>query len=360
MVPSLLIYTGVLIVCCLTALLADKWNSKGLVWVIIAVMTLLSGLRAVTVGIDTASYVSKFQLIAEGKLGLAYGLEDSFKYLCFICLKITNSPTAMLAILALITNACMVCRFWELRKISSFPCMVACFYMAFYFASMNCIRQFCAVAVVFYAARYLNQKKIARYILGVLAAMIFHQTAIVGVVPVLLAAVRWKEYSRNQRLFYLFGVIALPAVLLIGFTVLRRYLKYFSNVSIDFGMMTAVKLVFFAATVFFAFVAQRGKYFPWDLQHITGSDRFSLILSGSCYFLGLCLSVLGYIFPYADRIGWYFFVYEGVYLGVLLKAKKRQNAVFFGVCGLTLIGYGFVYSMLHNSQGTMPYLFFWQ
>jgi hypothetical protein len=31
-----------------------------------------------------------------------------------------------------------------------------------------------------------------------------------------------------------------------------------------------------------------------------------------------------------------------------------------GVVFLLLTGYSFVYSMLHNSQGTVPYRFFWQ
>lgn len=360
MIPSILLYIGVLIVCFCVAILANKRNSKALAWLIVALLTFFAGFRGDTVGIDTAGYVSKFGLIAEGNFGMAYGLEESFKYFCFIFLKIFNNPTFMLTVLALLTNGCIILRFWELRKVSSFACMVACYYMVFYFASLNCMRQFCAVAIIFYATRYLNQKKLGHYLLGVLAALIFHQTAVMGFLPVFLAVVRWKEYKRRQQLFYLFAVLVLPAIAVVGYLAIQKYFKYFSNISMDIGVMTAIKMAFFVATIIFVFVAQRAAYFKWDYRSADPDERFSLVLAGSCYFIGLCLTALGYIFPFADRISWYFLIFEGAYLGTLLKAKKRQNSVFFGFCILALIGYGFIYSMTHNSQGTMPYRFFWQ
>lgn len=51
------------------------------------------------------------------------------------------------------------------------------------------------------------------------------------------------------------------------------------------------------------------------------------------------------------------YVYEGVFYGVLLKNTERGTKIPIS-CGIfLLIAYGFWYSLSHNSQGVMPYLF---
>ena len=58
-----------------------------------------------------------------------------------------------------------------------------------------------------------------------------------------------------------------------------------------------------------------------------------------------------------ERISWYFYVYEGVFYGALLKNTERGTKIPIS-CGIfLLIAYGFWYSLSHDSQGVMPYLF---
>ena len=76
------------------------------------------------------------------------------------------------------------------------------------------------------------------------------------------------------------------------------------------------------------------------------------------YLFGLLLVSLGYFFPtFIERISWYFYVYEGVFYGALLKNTERGTKIPIS-CGIfLLIAYGFWYSLSHDSQGVMPYLF---
>lgn len=360
MILSYVIYVGLLVFCWLFSYLANRYNNEKCVWLIILALTLIAGLRDNSVGIDTQGYITKFGYIANGAFQYAYGLENSFKYICYAVLKIFPNMTVLLTVLAFITNWCVITRFWEFRKISSFSCMVLCYYMTFYFMTMNVMRQFCAIGIVFYCTRYLSQKKVFRFILGVLIAMLFHQTAVIGIAFLAVNCLRWKELPNREKMFYIFAVLMIPAAGYVAVLVMARYAKYFSAVSLDIGFMILLKLLFLAATLVFIFAMHHRYSYFRSGQMLDEDDRFHILIAGLCYFAALLLAALGYVFPFVDRISWYFYLFEGVYFGMLLKGRSSLDRVVFGYGIAFLLGYAFLYSMLNNSQGTMPYLFFWQ
>ena len=94
------------------------------------------------------------------------------------------------------------------------------------------------------------------------------------------------------------------------------------------------------------------------LSSIHASEKFDVRISYIIYLFGLLLVSLGYFFPtFIERISWYFYVYEGVFYGALLKNTERGTKIPIS-CGIfLLIAYGFWYSLSHDSQGVMPYLF---
>jgi hypothetical protein len=301
-----------------------------------------------------------FELIGKGKFQLAYGLEETFKYIVYAIMRILPTPRLVLILISLLTNGCIIIRFWELRKVSSFSCMVLCYYMIYFFMSMSGLRQFCAVALVFFFTRYLTQKKILPFILGVLLAMMIHRSAVVCLALLAVNCFRWKELSRYQKLFYILVVLSLPVLVLFGVRVFARYGKYFSEIKLDVGMMVLLKMAFLLVTLLYVFLLYRKMgYFSYR-DRLEAADIFDIKMSASGYVLALSLAMLGYIFLYVDRIAWYFAPYEGVYFGMLLKGKKPLERVLFFYVIVFVIGYGFIYSMTNNSQGNMPYLFFWQ
>ena len=70
---------------------AQRKDKKKYIILAALVLTVLAGLRAVSVGIDTKNYVRLFTHIADGDLHLAHGLETSFKYICAFLLAIWNN-----------------------------------------------------------------------------------------------------------------------------------------------------------------------------------------------------------------------------------------------------------------------------
>lgn len=359
MIGSYLIYIGLSVFIWTMACWANRRDQKGYVWLIIGVLTLVAGLRDASVGMDTANYLRLFDLIDKKQFSYAYGLEEPFKYLIFVILKIVPSKQFVLVLLALIANACIIIRFWELRKLSSFSCMVLCYYMAFYFMTFNAMRQFCAVGIVFYCTRFLDRKKVLYFVLGVLAAWLFHRTALIGFIYLALNCLRWKELPTRQRLLYIFAVLCIPVLIPVALKMFASYARYFKEPTLDIGMMLLLKFAFLVASMIFAFGLHRRYSYLRNGDLLTEEDHYRIRVTGIAYTGALGLAILGYIFPHAERIGLYFYMFEPVYFGILLKGKKPLNRVLFFYFIAFVIGYSFVYSMTNNSQGNMPYAFFW-
>ena len=139
-----------------------------------------------------------------------------------------------------------------------------------------------------------------------------------------------------------------------------QYERYFSNMHIDIGSMNMVKLLFFAATALLIFGVYKRENYIAGWRNAGYQEAQSIPLICLSYLIGLCLLFLGSVFRFVDRIGWYFFIFECVYFGMIFKTNSKLNKLVFGSVILFITGWAFIYSMTHNSQGTMPYVFFWQ
>ena len=329
-------------------------------WLIIFALVLIAGLRGQSVGIDTSSYLEKFEYISKGLLQYAYGLETSFKLICQAVLKLVPSGFFLLALLAFITHSLVIFRLWELRKVSNFSTMVACYYMAFFFMSMNAVRQFCAMAILFYATRFLVKHRVIRFAAGVALASLFHQSAVIGVGLVAFDLLRWSELRDRYRLLLL-GIAACSPVLLVW--VMRRmsfYEKYLDVTSANIGLIVPMKILFFLFCVLFVFwFYGKNHHFP-SWKELDFVEKNSAYLTCICYALGLCLMFASYFIPMMNRLGWYFSLFECVFMGILTKTNHRFHRLFFTACAWALVGFGFIMAMIGDHQGTMPYLFVWQ
>jgi len=360
MTMSYVLYIGLLVFCWAFALLADRYDSKKFVWMIVIVLSLVSGLRGYSVGIDTAGYVEKFSYIKDGALRYAYGLEESFKYICYAVLKVFPNYSVLMTVLAFITNGCIIWRLWDLRRISSFTTAVSCYYMGFFFMTLNTMRQFCAIAILFFATKYLSKHQDIRYIILVLVASCFHQSGLIGLVFLVFGLLRWKELSTGKRLFFLAVVAASPLITYIMLLNVARYEKYFAQISLDIGFMVPAKILFFAISAFFIFYLHGRENHFVEGDKIGTVEKNNIFLMCSIYAVGLGIIFLSYFMPMMNRIGWYFTVCEGACMGMLMKTRSSLHKFIFGWLIVGLIGYGFVSSMLGNDQGVMPFLFVWQ
>ena len=358
MAASYVIYCGLLALCTAFAYLAERHEKKIFLWGIVTALTLIAGLRAESVGIDTVAYIEKFAFIADGLPQYAYGFEASFKWIVRGLLFIIPNPTFLFTVFALLTNWCIVWGLWAYRNVSSFAVSVACYYMGYFFLSLNGVRQLCAVAILLLATKHLAEHRYLRYLFFVALASLFHLSGWIGIAFLGVAIFSWKELSVQKRtlLSIIFACLPIPLYLLLREG--DRYEGYFMETSDQIGIMIPLKLIFFGFALVFVFVLYgRERHFGTP---VAASDRIRIRISCMLYAAGLLFAFGSYFIPILNRVGWYFMIFEPLCMGMLLKTKHSLHRYVFGWCVFLLMGYGFLHSMIENAQGTMPYLFFWQ
>ncbi len=354
-----IVYLGLLLLCFVLSWKAERTQKKKYIIVIAVLLSFVSGFRADCVGIDTVNYIEKFQRIAEGNPQYAYGLEEGFKFVCGLVLKVWNNPHVILALISLLTNTLILIRMWDFRDIASIPCMVLCYYCQFYFITMNVVRQFLAIAVLFYATRYLKEKKYPRFtVIIILTAIFCHRSALVGFLFLAVEVFKSKNMKCSQKFCLAAGfVVFVAAVLAVANVSIEKYLKYFKTVDFGIGFMVLAKILFFA----FMLLQQNRFRIKWGnkLSPAQEEKKYRISTVNTYYTMGLLLAMLGYYFDFMDRIGWYFYVFEGCSLGILLKSDNRRWRQIAIVCIAFLQLYSFADSIIRNSQGVVPYVFLW-
>ena len=349
------VYFSVFFIVLLFAYLAQKKNKRKFMFFAALILVFVAGLRAETVGIDTPHYAELFDRIAEGRMDQAYGLEISFKYICLFLLEIWNDSNFLFFLFALITNFLIFQRLWDIKDQISLPWAVIVYFGVFYFMTFNIMRQFVAASIIFWATRYLAEKKYYKFLIFVAISTLFHESALLGVFFVAFDVFSSKYLTKKQRRFLnLFWVVGIIVAISFGISIIGRYINYFEKLQFDFGIMVFVKIALF---VFTAALLKREK---WQDSDPNGYSVAAYIRNTAkvYYAFGILLTMLGYMFTYMDRIGIYFYLFETVYIGLVMKSKRVEVLAKLVVAILYLMLV--LVTMLGDGQGQGNYLFCWQ
>lgn len=349
-----IVYFGLLLIIFILALIAERSGEKKYVFLIIFLLSLVAGLRKYTVGIDTQGYIVAIQNISNGNLNLAYGIEWTFRYICYAMSFIFKDPQMYLFLFALVTHGMIVYRFWELRNYISFRGALTGYYIMFYIISLNLMRQFIAISIVFYGTRFLKEKQWA-FIIFVLLASMFHQSALLGLLYILFNFPAWKFLSKTQKYFLILLGIISPFIFAKVYKYMTQYISYFSDMHLNFGLMIIIKFGCLLVTICALNYTLKFSALRDHLEY-----RYLKSLTNISYMCGLLLTALGYAWKYVSRAGLYFYIFEAVYLGVIFKQRNTKNNFFIKLAYLVILSYQFWGYLTANGQGQIPYLFFWQ
>ena len=364
------IYIVLLPIILFLSIVAEKRGMFSCIFIISILLTIVAGFRNVTVGIDTPNYIDKWSYIANGHPELAYGFEEGFKLLSKGILTIYKNYTFFFVLTAFLTNYLILRRLWDFKNIASIPCMVLCYYGSFYGYTLNIVRQFLAIAVLFYFSKLLEERKYIKYFIVVVFCTIFiHQSSIICIGYVAADIFLWKELLGWQR--RMIGVGLLTAPLIVGTLINRiiyKYKGYFEVATINVGCMVFAKMAFLV----FAFIICRSVF---SSREKNDSDAYFVEMrmrrtTTLNYLMGLLLTGIGYFYTFMDRIGLYYMIFECIYYGMLTKTNlansilgkdgydydvRRANSFIFFVVIVVLIGYNFITDLMNNAQGIVPY-----
>lgn len=349
-IQSILIYVGLALVLFFAAKLAEITNSKKAVWFMVALLTLIAGLRAVTVGIDTKTYDAVFSYVASGNFKSIYGMEESFLDICALLLTIWENNHFLFVGFAFISHTLCLFRLWKDREYIAFRWSVFAYYILFFAFSLNGMRQFVAMSIVFYATAFVREQKYIRFILMVALASLFHTSALVGMAYLFFEMIFLRFFDRKRKMIT-FLLVVVGGIF--GFSILsnliNQYARYFDRQSSSFGIMTIAKFVLLILSVVIIETSSDKK------------ERYRYLSVRWNFFVGLLLNSLNYFFLYMGRIGHYFSIFEVVFIGYLFQTKNKTKWTLLFKFGYAMLLLYYLYNGISSgAQGEMPYRFFWQ
>lgn len=211
--------------------LGDRYDKKGkLFWHVLGLIIpiLMAGLRSEMVGIDIKTYVKPLYFCAKrsstiqsffiqmATIGSIKDLELGFSFLGYIVVKFTGNfqcllgTYQMLMILMIYVSIKkyneVITLKYALPKIQTGIAMFA-YYTMFYNMSLTMIRQSIACSFVVYCIMCLLAQNYIRTIVGYILAILFHSTASIAVVIMLLYYIIKKNRKGIQWAFYIVGAI---------------------------------------------------------------------------------------------------------------------------------------------------------
>lgn len=323
------------VVCILSVLLlsyiADRKQKYICLFLSALILSLFCGLRGIGTGVDTGHYFN-FMSYIRGS-GISYGSDIGFSLLSYLMMGVFNNPYYPLVVFAFITNYLIVYRLWDFRNEASFVLMMLVYMTWQYSYGFNIVRQFMAIAIVFWGTRYIERGNYIRYIVFNILAATIHTSALLCF-SFLFVTFGYKAKKKKYKIIA-FGAALL--IVLIGIGMFRnniiKYEGYFSNANNAIHGMTIFKIccavmVAFSNRIFsndsFS-ISKQGKYIPMQRQ------------IPIMYMVGLLLSSLGMWFTFLNRIGFYFMVFEMPFWGQVVRAKKNKVIYWFLI--LFIVGY---------------------
>lgn len=294
--------------------------NKLLVLGVLLSLALVSGLRS-NIG-DTFFYKHIYETNTFTWEYIQSQKDMGFAILQRILKNYSNNPQILIFTTAIITNILIIAVLYHYSRMIELSTYV---YITggLYLISMNGMRQCLAAAIVFAATKFLIEGSLIRYILVVLFASTFHESALV-LIPIYFL-VRFKAWSKATFILLLFSI-----VIVIGFdkfsSVLFSALKdtqYGHYQNFNEGGASTMRVAVTGVPLIIA-------YF--------GREKLRKICPESDFIVNM--SVIGIVFMIVSTQNWifarfsiYFSLYQLILISWIIKlfSEKDQRVIYYGL-----------------------------
>lgn len=242
-IESLIIYSSVLIISCFFGHFYDRYKSK---WGLFCAFFCVAFFCAIRydVGFDYRGYVEIFNNIRDGKESY---VEPGFYLLNSLFSPLENGYLYVLGIMSFATIGLVFNLYKGNQNIVWNIFYLFCF--QFLFQLNNQVRQGLAIAILWYALRYLEKPQVKKYITCILIGTLFHYTIaffliLIPLRKLRLGAYTWITLIIGSFLLSLSGIfIKLGNLILSQLPFYMKYLTYGNRMEAEFH--TNILIVFF-------------------------------------------------------------------------------------------------------------------
>lgn len=367
-----MIYLACFALSTLFAFWANKTDKRWKFWLFsvlcIALPVLLAGLRGFNIGIDTENYLTfeRFwagAMKADSLIGylqyyLSLGLrEPLFALFIGSIARLTGEYRVFLFLAHLIIMTGIYIGAVRQRKHVNPALVLLIFYLFFFNHSLNIIRQYIAIAIIFAVFADIQEKKYWRYCVAVLVSMFIHSTSVIAFGALILHFLLEFEHpklrlTRLHRKWIITG--ALSAVILLFAPIVRllmstgilssRYEFFLRQDDVTPALIISGIVVLGLIAVYVFKDAMRAR-----------SPQFDFFTMSSIVYL--IILQLTWTVAFGKRVALYFAMTDILTIGLIESAqtdKKKRWLVRIAIVGVALAYWLYVYAFRNASQ-TIPY-----
>lgn len=370
------VYIICFFICILLLLLNEKikLNQKSfLECIVIIILCTIAGFRDLSIGTDVNIYVKPmFQAALYAKnfsQYLEYSWFSSYKYVfvkdfefgfSIVIYIISNIFKNISAVLFFIHLLIIVPIYKALHKVSKeFPTWISMivFLFIYYNQTLNMMRQWIAMSFLIYGYTFLRENNTKKYIILVIVASLFHKTAIIGLIILIIFKYVQKKNVISPtiniiKVCIISVIIVFSLNIIVEFLNLIGYSKYIvyinGNLHLSINQLIIRVPILVLLIINYKKLQQHFKDFPFLITMI---------------FLDLIFSQLATISQYSIRISVYFSEYSILSYSALCCFKYHNGSYKFRdiiniiILILYSISYWIFYYVISGSCHTVPYKF---
>lgn len=182
-----------------------KIRYKNLIFLLLVLLPIwfIMGFRN-GIGTDFNSYRAIFNHIRETGLN-GYGMEKGYWCLNVLIGKLTNSEQTIFIVTAFLILYLYLKGMIKTSKQVLIP-MISFIGMGYYFYSMNILRQYIAIAIVFSCFHEYEDGKWFRFMIGVIIASLFHTSALIWIPVIIL--IRFVKGNKFYIITFAFALVS--------------------------------------------------------------------------------------------------------------------------------------------------------
>lgn len=322
-------------------------NSKGYKLIIaFLLLTVIGGIRDVTVGTDTQNYAALFEIYGADTSEMYHATEPLFLFIQHF-VAINGWPYQVMVFLIMAITMTGVTIF--ANCISRKPVLVLlCYYLLyFYFYSFNLMRQYLAVSLILISLYFLYIDRIKLYALCVLIAFLFHSTAIIAIIAFFINRINVGVKVQ---------VIVLFLTLLIGITPIVQEIssKLFNFLPQDmFDYITEPNGITARLPISRILLTMYGAFIVFTLDE---NNLFIKLLT-----VGICILNLFSFQPVIGRIAQYFTIAQIAIIpniDLLIKHRFYKIKQIITLASMTYLFVVWIYLISNKVAEIVPYRIF--
>ena len=208
---------------------------------------------------------------------------------------------------------------------------------------LNTIKQAIAISVLFLGYKYIYKRSFIKYFIVVLAAMCFHVTAAVGIIPYFICNINFLRANSKNIIIWL-AILLIGAVgILILYKVGGRFAGYF-----DYSGQINNRTFFIFLCWLIVFIFFKNKYIQ--------ADKRNLLLINT-FLIGVLLSLTGFISPYIKRIASYYTFVDFLLIAQLPSLSGKNSKWVKALVLLYFIGMFILSYVILGQADLIPYHF---